>query len=109
MHHAPAGEGRQYERTALAWLRTAFALAGGCALLLRNVSLGTPVGRALTLVLLACGAVAVGCAHLRYRVVHRGHRRGGSEAAPPALLAAGIAGAMTAAGLAALALLLLSD
>lgn len=100
--------GRQRERTAMAWRRTALALAGGCVLLVRAAANGGPVDTTWAGLGLACGLAALCCAELRYRMVlgaGRGlHRDRG--AAPPVFLVAGMSAAMTAAGIAALVLLL---
>lgn len=93
--------GRQRERAALAWRRTALALAGGCALLAR-VAVDDLLDTAWAVLGILCGLGALFCAEARYRTV----LRRGSVGAPPALLVAGMAAVMTAAGLVALVLLL---
>ena len=98
--------GRQRERTAMAWLRTALALAGGCALLVRGAAGGGAVERGWTALGVGAALAALLCARLRYRAVLRDQQEAGRPAAPPVLLVAGMSTAMTAAGLAALVLLI---
>lgn len=101
-----ADPGAQPQRTALAWLRTAMALAGGCALLVRVAEPKGALDDALTVLLLLSGLGAVACADARHRQVLRHPPDAGHRRSPPAFLVAGLSAATTVAGFAALLLLL---